>query len=152
MTEQKPASGVMEIRKRDGRVVPFDLSRIENAVSKAFAATGEENIKAPEKVSKKVVSDILKLQKVSRDKKFLPTVEIIQDLVEEELMAQGFTKTAKAYILYRQKRTEMREEKGLVPQRVRDLADKSKSYFKNPLGEFVYYRSYSKWWSVENYG
>ncbi|MEK7162303.1 MAG: ribonucleoside-triphosphate reductase, partial [Patescibacteria group bacterium] len=63
----------------------------------------------------------------------------------EELIYQGFAKTAKAYILYREKRAEVRREFGAVPEHVRQLVAESKKYFRNPLSEFVFYRSYARW-------
>ncbi len=58
--------------------------------------------------------------------------------------------TAKAYILYREERAKLRESKTSIPDYVHDLARESKKYFRNPLGEFIYYRSYSRWLEQEN--
>lgn len=133
------------IRKRDGRVVPFAVEKIAQAIRKAFEVTGEGAPADADFVAKKVVRDVLKLKKASRREQFVPNVEMIQDLVEEELMLQDFVKTAKAYILYREKHAEMREAKRVVPARVRDLVAESKKFFRNPLAEFVYYRTYARW-------
>ncbi len=142
----KPFSTTVEqIRKRDGTIVDFDLTQIEKAVTKAFAATGEEVNGFPETVAKKVQTDLIKLKKVSKDDNFMPTVELIQDIVEEELMVNGFAKVAKAYILYRQERSELRVKQGVVPEHVKKLANESKQYFKNTLSEFIYYRTYARW-------
>src|SRR3989339_539080 len=54
-------------------------------------------------------------------------------------------KTAKAYILYRKERALLREQGIQVPDEVRKITQQSKKYFKNPLAEFIYYRSYSRW-------
>lgn len=139
------ATTVEEIRKRDGTIVPFDINQIAKAVTKAFAATGEEVNGFPETVSKKVLADLIKLKKVSKDENFMPTVELIQDIVEEELMVNGFPKVAKAYILYRQERSEVRVKTAEVPEHVKKLAADSKQYFKNTLSEFIYYRTYARW-------
>ena len=70
---------------------------------------------------------------------------MIQDVVENELINSSFVNTAKGYILYRQERSLVREKVGSVPEQIRDLFAESKKYFRNPLAELVYYRSYAKW-------
>ncbi len=100
---------VQKIIKRDGRIVDFDSSKIKNAINKAIAAVGEKNGKKAELLSDEVVSII--------EKRFygkIPTVEDVQDIVEEMLIREGYTKAAKAYILYREKRTEIREAKRFI--------------------------------------
>lgn len=131
-----------EARKRDGRIVPFDQSRITSAVSRAMQAIGEGNTKDDaEKVADQVVATLAKRY----PKEHIPTIEEIQDVVEEQLIVMDFPKTAKAYILYRQNRAEVRERKREVPENIKNLAEESKKYFRNELSEFVYYRSYSRW-------
>ncbi len=137
------------VRKRDGQVVSFDFSKISQAVLKAMRTTGEGEEKEADFVARKVVRDLLKLKKASRDENFLPNVEMIQDLVEEELMLQDFVKTAKSYILFREKRAALRAEEGMVPENVRVLSNESRQYFRNSLAEFVYYRTYSRWIDAE---
>jgi len=56
-----------------------------------------------------------------------------------------FPKTAKAYIVYRRERANLRETRREIPEHVRTLAEQSKEYFKNELAEFIYYRTYSRW-------
>lgn len=137
---------IPSIRKRNGRVVPFDISKITQAVSRAFDVTGEEVGKAEaQKIAHLVWSDLLKLKKVLRGEEFMPHVEMVQDLVEEELIAQDYAKTAKAYILYREKRAEIRREFGEVPEHIRGLVSESKKYFRNSLSEFIFYRTYARW-------
>lgn len=143
--DDRDVAQIPTIRKRDGRIVPFAIEKISQAILKAFKVTGEGATADADFVAKKVVRDVLKLKKASRSEQFVPNVEMIQDLVEEELMLQDFVKTAKAYILYREKHAEMREAKGVVPARVRDLVAESKKFFRNPLAEFVYYRTYARW-------
>jgi ribonucleoside-diphosphate reductase alpha chain len=136
-----------EVRKRDGRVVPFDQSRITNAVSRAMQAAREGNPKDDaEMVSDQVVSALEK----KFPKAHTPTIEEIQDVVEEQLVMMDFAKTAKAYILYRKSRAEIREKRKEIPENVARLASESKKYFRNQLSEFIYYRSYSRWLEEEN--
>jgi len=95
---------VKNILKRDGRIVEFNISKIENAISKAMNAVGENELKTAKKLAYAVEEEI---NKVFIDK--TPTVEEIQDIVEKVLMKKGFEDVAKAYILYRDKRSKVRE-------------------------------------------
>ncbi len=94
-----------KIRKRDGRIVDFDQSKIANAVFKAFIATKTKDGKRGEDIANQVVEII--------DKKItgIPGVEDIQDIVEEVLIKNGYAGVAKAYILYREKRAQIRKAK-----------------------------------------
>lgn len=149
-TTTRLSPGVQEIRKRSGDLAPFDLEKIEQAVYKAFLATGEGSETEARRVAEKVFLDVLKIKRVSRDDGFMPNVEMVQDLVEEELMLQDYPKTAKAYILYREKRARLRKQGITVPAHVRALVDESKQYFRNSLAEFVYYRTYARWLEGES--
>lgn len=100
----------LHIIKRDGSIQEFDRSRIERAISKAFKAVGE----VLEEETLKNLCDhvIVKVLELNKDKVH---VEEVQDIVEETLILHGFAKTAKAYILYRKKREELRDiSKALV--------------------------------------
>jgi len=131
-----------KVRKRDGRVVAFDQERITKAVYKAMQQVGEGDLnKDPLRVSNRTVKELAKRYLPTH----IPTVEEIQDVVEEMLIIMDFPKTAKAYILYRQERARIREKQKLVPERVKKLVQESKKYFQSTLGEFIYYRTYSRW-------
>lgn len=95
------------IKKRDGRVSHFDLGKIEQAIFKASQAVGEANRNLSQDLAQKV---FVRLKK-KIPKKDIPTVEGIQDIVEQVLIETGHAKIAKAYILYRQHRAEIRAEK-----------------------------------------
>ena len=128
--------------KRDGRILPFDQSRITNAVARAMQEIGEGNLeKDPTKISDWVLQELVKHCPPHHN----PHIEEIQDMVEEVLILRDFPKTAKHYILYRQERARVRDKKKLVPERVKELVSQSKKYFRNSLSEFIYYRSYSRW-------
>lgn len=129
------------IKKRDGNIVPFDRAHIIAAILKAMAVSGEGSEKDAEKVTDQVVKDLVK----KYDKDGFPGVENIQDIVETNLILMDYAKAAKAYILYRQERARLREQRREVPENIKKLAMESKKYFSNSLSEFVYYRSYSKW-------
>lgn len=133
---------IKKVKKRDGRVVPFDRQKIINAILKAMKSVKEGNLeKDPIRVAEKGVKEL--------ENKFFPNyipgIEDIQDVVEEKLILTDFPKTAKSYILYRQERAKIREKQKAVPKKVKDLAQKSKEYFQDSLGEFIYYRTYSRW-------
>ncbi|MBU4536448.1 ribonucleoside-triphosphate reductase [Patescibacteria group bacterium] len=134
---------VKKVQKRDGSIIDFNLDKIVSAIYKAMMAYGEGSEKEAGLIANKVYLDLVKVSK--RHKGFLPTVEGIQDAVENELMQNDYVKTAKGYILYRQERSKLRDLGVHVPEKVRKLSEESKQYFRNPLAEFVYYRSYSKW-------
>lgn len=130
------------VKKRDGRVLVFDQTRIVNAIFRAMQATGEGVLgRDPQLVSDRVIKELEK--KFSDD--YIPHIEEIQDVVEESLILLDFPKTAKAYILYRSERAQVREKTELVPENVKKLSEESKKYFKSALGEFIYYRTYSRW-------
>jgi len=129
------------VRKRDGSLASFDAERITQAILKAMHATNEGELRDAKKVSAAVVKALLKKYQSGG----IPGIEEIQDLVETHLILKDYPKTAKAYILYRQKRADIRAQRKAVPERVKKLVAESKKYFRNPLSEFVYYRTYSRW-------
>jgi len=93
-----------EIEKRDGTTVAFEAKKITNAITKAGQATKEFD----EKVAKRLTIKVLDLaQQVIGEK--APTVEEIQDIVEEVLLSSTYRKTAKAYIIYRDQHARIRE-------------------------------------------
>ena len=99
---------IKSIRKRDGSVEPFREQRIAAAIAKAFRAVGDESGGTAAKLAGVVVA--------AADQRFpgqdlIPGVEDIQDTVEKVLIEEGYARVAKAYILYRQKRAEIREAK-----------------------------------------
>ena len=139
---------ITSVRKRDGSVAPFDIEHITSAVFKALRSTGEGERKEAEYIARKVESELRRISKLVRD--FIPTVEGMQDIVEKELILEEYVKTAKAYILYREERSRTRDQKGAIPEEVKKLAAEGKHYFRNPMSEFVYYRTYSRWLPDQN--
>lgn len=139
---------IKRVQKRNGQIVPFDIEKVVNAINKAMIATGEGSLEEAELVANSVYADLVRTSK--NHPNFIPTVEGIQNVVEKQLMLNEFVTTAKAYILYREKRSTLRYKGVEVPEKVKKLAEESKKYFRNALGEFVYYRTYSKWIPEEN--
>ena len=94
----------MTIIKRDGKKENYDSQKIVNAMRKAFSASGEN-------CDEKTLSLLLDTVEEKLGKKEGSEVETIQDKVEEALMEKGFFKTARGYILFREERTRLREER-----------------------------------------
>lgn len=92
------------VRKRSGQTVKFDIQKISASLAKAGQATGEFEDKTAQKLADRVIE---RLQLDSKAK--IPTVEQIQDIVEDVLLASSHKKTAKAYILYRDQHRQLRE-------------------------------------------
>jgi len=109
---------VKSIVTRDGLINKFDLQKIRNAIFKAFTTTSEGNEESTDKVLEKVV---FILNKRFNDSE-LPTIENIQDIVEESLMLLNYVDTAKNYILYREQRRRIRESKIATDEAV-DIID-----------------------------
>ena len=99
--------GVMPITsivKRDGRSVGFDISKITDAIAKAFNATYRTG---SEDLAESLAAEVLSILELEGDD--APDVEHIQDMVEKVLMDNGYISTAKAYILYRSERNRRRQ-------------------------------------------
>ncbi|MEK7451589.1 MAG: adenosylcobalamin-dependent ribonucleoside-diphosphate reductase [Patescibacteria group bacterium] len=95
------------ILKRNGQITPFKIEKIVNAVYKASVAVGETNWQLANNLAKEIVERLGKKLKKGAS----PTVEEVQDMVEVVLVNAGRARIAKAYILYRQHRAEIRQEK-----------------------------------------
>lgn len=91
-------SGNILIVKRDGKVEPFSLDKIKNAISRAFLSVGSF-------ATQEILTDILGRLSIHNGM----SVEEIQNQVEFSLMSERYFSVAKSYILYRQKHTEDRE-------------------------------------------
>jgi anaerobic ribonucleoside-triphosphate reductase len=105
------------VRKRDGKLEPFDQERITNAVWKAAKAVGGKNREQSKFISDEVMAELR--SRFGEDG--CPTVEEIQDIVEKRLIENGRAQTAKAYILYRKQHQDMRELAALLSSS--DLVD-----------------------------
>ncbi len=104
--------GAKQVRKRDGTLVPFDQRRIEGAIQRA-AFEVLQNKKRAARIASIVAGAVVKKIETSlRDQ--VPTVEGIQDIVEATLMEEGYSHIAKAYILYRERRNEIRMAKSVL--------------------------------------
>ncbi|RQD74125.1 MAG: anaerobic ribonucleoside-triphosphate reductase [Candidatus Syntrophonatronum acetioxidans] len=105
-----------EIRKRDGRIASFDEQKITEAIFKAAKAVGGEDRNIAQSLTNQVVNYL-----ISNNGEMIPSVEEIQDGVEKILIENGHARTAKAYILYRDRRTRMREGKTELMDAVKEI-------------------------------
>ncbi|MDR3264953.1 MAG: anaerobic ribonucleoside triphosphate reductase [Synergistaceae bacterium] len=129
---------ITKIEKRDGRQVPFNMEKVSNAIFRALSTTGETSVSSPslpisvlalslaEKVVMRLESAPRRVVLPSDDprpdpqyvhsallvenekREYPPRVEEIQDIVERVLIDEGYVETAKAYILYRAQRSNVR--------------------------------------------
>ncbi len=100
---------IYKIQKRSGSIVDFDLEKIERAVEKALNAVKKKDDAIPPVLANEVH---IELEKQFKDT--IPSVEQIQDIVEEVLIRFDYADVAKAYILYREKRREARTRRDVV--------------------------------------
>jgi anaerobic ribonucleoside-triphosphate reductase len=109
--KQQTNGGITAVQKRDGRIVPFDERRIAAAILRAYRAVGLEGQKERAlALSQKVVE----LLATRLGAEACPHVEQIQDIVEEVLVLDGRVQVAKAYILYRHQRSQVRDTTRLL--------------------------------------
>lgn len=104
------------IRKRDGREVPFNEGKITDAIFRAAQSVGGED----RQIAMELTLDVLRFLK-QRFNGHIFTVEDVQDVVEKVLIEKGHAKTAKAYILYRDKRTRIRETRSELMDAVAEI-------------------------------
>lgn len=108
-------TSLSHVIKRDGRCVSFESEKITRAIHKASRVTGEFG----EDVARELMKQVLLKLKQSLSKE-APSVEDIQDIVEDILLCSEYKKTAKAYILYREQHRKIRD---LVQKADMDLID-----------------------------
>jgi ribonucleoside-diphosphate reductase alpha chain len=116
---------IMNIKKRDGRVVSFTHSKISNAIYKALVVTGKADYPLAERLANNVVQKMVQSGYGSSGKVAIASVEDVQDMVESILIEEELSETAKAYILYRHERRKVRDEKmRVLNKKVLDEVDK----------------------------
>lgn len=119
----------IEVKKRDGSLKKFEMSKITSAILKAMQEVGHGDENDAEKIAEKVKGNIFELVK-EKGEDYAPGVEEIQDIVEESLMSTDFHDVAKAYIIYREKRAQ---------ERRRDLFKKRLNIKPNEYPELLEY-------------
>jgi len=112
-TQEEGSSGarttVTEIRKRDGSIAAFDPRKIEAAVARAAREVGIRDDRVATRVAEAVVEELQ-----ARPADATPDVERVQDVVEAALMNAGLGDVARAYVLYRERRAELRAAKAVL--------------------------------------
>ena len=112
---------IISIKKRDGRVVPFDPSKIEHAIAHCFMGSGsQKSEETAQELAALVVSQLENDENIPS----VPSVEQVQDVVERVLIEKGFVRSAKAYILYRAERSRVREMNTRLMKVFEDIASK----------------------------
>jgi len=111
-------SHLREVKKRTGEIVPFDKKKIEEAIYKALTATDEGG----KTLSRELSNRVIKILNRRFKKGEIPSVEEIQDIVEEVLILENLVETSKAYILYRDQRRALRESR-IVSDEATSLVD-----------------------------
>jgi len=148
----------MKIKTRNGFVIEFEKNKISNAILKALTATEQGKEKA-ETITEKVTN----LLNIRYKKDEIPTVEEIQDIIEEVLILENLVETAKAFILYREQRRRIRAEITSFDEAI-DLIDKylssnswdikenaNTTYSLQGLNQFIIARVAKKYWTNKVY-
>ncbi|KIH76309.1 ribonucleoside-triphosphate reductase class III catalytic subunit [Geoalkalibacter ferrihydriticus] len=105
------------IRKRDGRLVPFEEKKIGEAIQKAVRAVGGSDMNRASGIARQVVGILEVIYKDER----IPTVENVQDLVEKILIENGHAQVAKAYILYRNQHESLRRTQEFMRESIESI-------------------------------
>jgi ribonucleoside-diphosphate reductase alpha chain/ribonucleoside-triphosphate reductase len=138
---------MIEVIKRNNTLQYFDPNKITNAITQAM----RETIKGVDK--ELCVSIAAKIKKDLQTSKESVTVNDIQERVETELLNSERKDVAKAYILYREQRDKLREISKKNHKLLTDDFISKYKHLTNPfpsqLGQFVYYRTYSRWLPLE---
>ena len=116
---KKLTNRIQKVQKRDGSIVEFDQSKITDAIFKAITATNQGDGVKSKRISNRVIQILNRRFK----KEEIPSVEQIQDIVEEVLILEGLVETAKAYILYREQRRRIRKA-GVLFDESSEMVDK----------------------------
>ena len=104
---------ITEIKKRDGRIEPFDPAKIINAIEKAMLQTGEVEKDVALRIASKIANATVTANPID--------VEKVQDMVEDNLMASRCKKTAREYIKYREKRNQERQRNNDLNKKIEDV-------------------------------
>lgn len=116
---------IKNVRKRDGRLVEFEVDKIAGALYKAFGACYD---KVDLKKVYAIAHDVEK--RLEDNESTFPTVEFVQDTVEEILIEEGYVRVAKAYILYRDKRSRSRDMKSILLESIENQSSNDINLFE----------------------
>ena len=113
---------IQQIVKRDGRMAPFEIDKITNAIFGAAQASGGQDHDMAQELAEQVEKTLEETAGTET-----PTVEQVQDTVEKVLIESGHARTAKKYILYRNERTRVREMNTRLMKVYEDLTSRHKA-------------------------
>ena len=113
---------MLKVKKRDGRIVAFNEQKIINAIEKAFMSVDEQ---ITEYAHEKAINIAAYIRGYYEDVEEIPEIEEIQDLVEKGLMATKRKDVAKAYVLYREERNKIRNQKTELMKNIHDKLEAS---------------------------
>ena len=119
----KTIEAVESVLRRDGTVSSYDRARIVSAILKATIATGEPDMKLAELIARKTGQ----MLSATYGSKGTPSVEDIQDIVENTLMESGHPAVARNYIIYRHQRAQLRQARS-QPFEMSDIIPYRKIY------------------------
>lgn len=125
------------VKKRDGRIVPFDLSRITKAMENAYETAGEASGSKQDLVQ--VVANLLAMKDQDQD---TISVDTIHDAVENTLVMAGDFIAARSYIRFREMRSQTRG--AAIPPNVREAFENDAQHFPSQLQQFQFYDKYSR--------
>jgi ribonucleoside-diphosphate reductase alpha chain len=129
-----------QVLKRDGRLVSFDINRIEQAVERCYANCDKLPKVSAQAVAESVSSAISARTVAGQ----ASSVEVIQDTTELVLQSLGEYEAAKRYILYRAEHANARDERE-IPDDVRTIFADSAQYFPTELQQFMFFDKYSRY-------
>lgn len=141
VTKEELKDNASKITKRNGEFKNFDKERIVNAINNAMFETGDIDHNLATTIADEILTEA---------KNYI-NVEDIQDLIVEKLKKHKRNDIAKRYVEYRKRKAKEREIKSKLDIKQGLLSDEFISQYKHkkapftPLGEFVYYRTYSRW-------
>jgi ribonucleoside-triphosphate reductase len=122
----------IQVKKRDGQIVEFDLLRIQRALQRCMLEDLKYEKAKAEEIADKVSQQVKNLAAFEKQP---VAVETIQTAIEYQLMAAGYHDVAKQYILFRDERRRLRES-AEVPKTVAQAFLENAKYFQNPIQQF----------------
>lgn len=132
-----------QIVKRSGETVPFDKTKIENAIIRCYQSIEPEHKWTDEELENTGTFYADKVINVLSIREGIPTVESVQDIVVFILQSHGEYAAAEHYIIYRHEHTKLREAE-FIPQDILDTFQEDQSYFPTQLQRLQFYDKYSR--------
>lgn len=145
MKQTTHEKSIQSVAKRDKRTEPFSQEKIVSSVATVLTQTGEGTLDDAVGVACNVMRELKSVSPEILYDEMIPTTHLISDLIFHELNQKQFFTAAQ---VYKQCESCKKRSETEADERVKRLALEGKKYFRNALGEFVYYRTYARW--IEN--